>query len=86
MALHFATEAKFNADKGLRWTWARNGREGDKVGLGARRVVKARLTPRGGGKETPFAAGRMKSEPAPSFAGRGVKGPRGRVYKVFWDF
>ena len=34
MALHFASEAKFNADKGLRWTRTKSGREGDKVGLG----------------------------------------------------
>ena len=33
MALHFASEAKFNADKGLRWTRTKSGREGDKVGL-----------------------------------------------------
>ena len=33
MALHFADEAKVNADKGLRWTRAKNGREGDNVGL-----------------------------------------------------
>ena len=53
--------------------------------LAIQRAVKARVTPRGGGKETPLCGRQDEIRTGPSVAGRGRGGSHGRRYKNFLD-